>query len=161
MTKAWMVRAGRGGLFIDDFINNNLVAIGWNLLGELSQLQADAQLKAAYIQYYGNEKPNKTANALSMLRRFYHEIQPGDWLLTYSPKQRLYHIGEDLNQYEYRHCDTGLYANIRRVNWLGTVKRDCLSANSRSSLGSVLSLFTVKEKVRLEIESQLARDVSV
>ena len=35
MTNMWMVRAGPGYFLIDDFIKNDVAAIGWNL-GDLT-----------------------------------------------------------------------------------------------------------------------------
>lgn len=32
----WMVRAGEGGYLIDEFLTENIVAIGWNELDDLS-----------------------------------------------------------------------------------------------------------------------------
>jgi len=29
MTKMWMVRAGQGASYVEEFIENNFVAIGW------------------------------------------------------------------------------------------------------------------------------------
>ncbi len=35
MPNMWKVRAGQGANFIDDFIENNIVAIGWPRAGEI------------------------------------------------------------------------------------------------------------------------------
>lgn len=40
MTNMWMVRAGSNSFLIDDFKQNNLVAIGWNL-GDLTNKSGD------------------------------------------------------------------------------------------------------------------------
>ena len=35
----WMVRAGQGAYLIDDFRKKNLVAIGWQELGDLVRVE--------------------------------------------------------------------------------------------------------------------------
>ena len=50
MVNMWMVRAGQGSFLIDDFIKNNLVAIGWNL-GDLSD-KSDDEIKELYKNKY-------------------------------------------------------------------------------------------------------------
>ena len=37
MTNMWMVRAGENSFLIEDFKNNNIVAIGWDL-GDLREI---------------------------------------------------------------------------------------------------------------------------
>ena len=34
--KTWLVRAGRHGQILDDFLEKNVVAIGWKKLGDLT-----------------------------------------------------------------------------------------------------------------------------
>jgi restriction system protein len=31
--RIWMVRAGSGGYLIEEFLQNNIIAIGWNDMG--------------------------------------------------------------------------------------------------------------------------------
>jgi len=51
----WMVRAGEDAYLVDDFLTKNLVAIGWNQVGDLTQLKdvesLKAKLQAAYPDY--------------------------------------------------------------------------------------------------------------
>ena len=40
----WMGRAETGGLLFDSFMDNNLVAIGWNEIGDLANFVDRAEL---------------------------------------------------------------------------------------------------------------------
>ena len=42
--RMWMVRAGRNAIIIDEFLNKNLVAIGWVDLGDLSNIRTKSEL---------------------------------------------------------------------------------------------------------------------
>jgi len=43
----WMIRAGRGAKFLDDFVDKNIVAIGWKKLGEI----APGMSRAAIMEF--------------------------------------------------------------------------------------------------------------
>lgn len=154
--KGWMIRAGRGGKFIEEFEDNNIVAIGWNQLGSLDQYKDVEAIRKAYISIYNNEKPSKTSNAVAMIRKFVYEINKGDMLISYSPERREYLIGKDLGQYKFIQAEEGAYAHTRKVSWIGTVSRDDLSQSSKNTLGSVLTLFALNQDVVLELERILA-----
>ena len=68
----WMIRAGRGGIYIEEF-EKGFAAIGWSGLGDLTQYPDSESLRAKYIELFGNDKPSATANAVAIilaLRRF-------------------------------------------------------------------------------------------
>lgn len=146
-----MIRASKNGILFDDFARG-YVAIGWSVLGDLRQYPEKAALKQAYIEHYGDEKPSKTANAVSLVHRFAHTIASGDLMLTYNPRSRTYLVGEDLGEYRHQAGVIERYTNIRNVHWYAQVRRDHLSAPVRSSLTSTLSLFELKGIVIEEIE---------
>lgn len=146
MSNNWMVRAGRGGIYSEDF-EKGYVAIGWSGLGGLDQYMTSDDLRASYINQYGNEKPAKTSNAIAMILKFRDQIKAGDYLVSYNPETREYLVGKDKGQYSHQPDLIGDYANVRAVEWLGKVSRDKLSQKARNLLGSVLTLFSVKQYV--------------
>jgi restriction system protein len=146
MPSNWMVRAGRGGIYSEDF-EKGFVAIGWSSLGELSQYTTQDHLRESYIKEYGNDKPAKTSNAVAMILKFRDQIKTGDYLVSYNPEAREYLVGKDKGQYSHQPGLIGDYANIRTVDWLGKVSRDKLSQKARNLLGSVLTLFSIKQYV--------------
>jgi len=146
MTNNWMVRAGRGGIYSEDF-EKGYVAIGWSALGDLSLYATQDSLRESYITKYGNDKPAKTSNAVAMILKFRDQIKAGDYLLSYNPETREYLVGKDKGQYSYQPDLIGDYANLRTVDWLDKVSRDKLSQKARNLLGSTLTLFSVKQYV--------------
>ena len=157
MKNGWMIRAGTGGRYFDDFALNQCVAIGWNNIGDLRQYTNMESLRNAYIEHYGNAKAGRTHNAIAMIRKFRDEINQGDLLITYSPEHREYLVGEDLGQYEFRLEDqwVGEFANVRKVKWINRVSRDLLTQSARNSLGSTLTLFTLSKDLMSEVEDRL------
>lgn len=156
--QGWMVRAGRGGVFYDQFHDGKMAAIGWNSLGDLTQYKNLDDLRGAYIEKFGNAKPSQTNNAVAMLRKFRDEIQKGDMAVTYSSETRKYLVGKITGDYKYivpTDEESG-YRQTREVNWLGEVLRDDLSTQTRNSLGSTLTLFSLNHDVVEELEAALA-----
>ena len=149
-----MVRAGRGGIYSEDF-EKGYVAIGWSDLGDLSQCSTQDEVRESYINHYGNDKPARTSNAVAMILKFRDQIKAGDYLLSYNPESREYLVGKDKGQYSHQPDLIGDYANVRTVDWLGKVSRDKLSQKARNLLGSVLTLFSVKQYVVDELLSIL------
>ncbi len=149
MPNNWMVRAGRGGIYSEDFAKG-YVAIGWSQLGDLTHYKSDLELREKYFEIYGNEKPAATANAIAMILKFRDQIKADDFIVSYNPETRNYLIGRDKGEYKHEAGVVGDYHNLRSVNWLGAVQRDSLSQKSRNSLGSTLTLFSLKQDVMNE-----------
>lgn len=152
----WMVRAGRGGLLVDEFRTASVVAIGWIPLGDMSGLVARADFSQAVARAYPDEKPGQQAASAGQTYRFVREIAIGDHVLSYDPGERVYLVGEVTGDYEWR-PGVGLeFPNVRRVNWLGQVSRDVLSIAARNSLGAISTLFLVPPAVASEMLAALA-----
>ena len=58
--KIWMVRAGSGSYLLDDFLTDNIVAIGWNHLGKIENVHTYEELKELIFQTY----PDSSAGSL-------------------------------------------------------------------------------------------------
>ncbi|WP_445362490.1 hypothetical protein ACJJIQ_16685 [Microbulbifer sp. ANSA003] len=145
MTNAWMIRAGRGGIYSEDF-EKGFAAVGWSQLGDLSQYSSTEHLRDEYIKIYGNDKPSATANALAMILKFRDQIAAGDYIVSYNPETRNYLLGVDKGEYLYQPDFIGDYANLRKVEWLGKVSRDQLPQKAKNSLGSTLTLFSLSQE---------------
>jgi len=141
-----MVRAGRGGIYIEDF-EKGYAAVGWSQLGDLTQYPSNDALRAKYIEIYGNDKPSATANAVAMILKFRDHISAGDHIVSYNPETREYLLGVDQGEYLFQPETVGDYANLRKVQWLGKVSRDQLPQKAKNSLGSTLTLFSLNQDI--------------
>lgn len=72
------------------FLNQDLIAIGWESIGDLSQISAvrDAY-REKYIAAYPGSKKGAVANAVGMLYRFACEVQVGDYMVFPSKADRM------------------------------------------------------------------------
>lgn len=72
---------------------NGLISIGWQSLGDVSRMSRD-QLSQAVASTYP-DKPQQTKGLIAnMLRSFYHEIHPGDFVIARRGRKTLAAVGE-------------------------------------------------------------------
>ena len=63
-----MVRAGEKATFVDNFIDNNLVAIGWRQAGDIDGKEDKAAVEHHLRQAYSGESPGTIANWASQIK---------------------------------------------------------------------------------------------
>lgn len=152
-----MVRGEAGSLY-DAFREREVAAIGW------SQLAAHAkpgvgrkQLIALYQSAEPQMKQGTVISGASQVWRFVNEIQDGDWLITYSPANRLYLVGKVNGPAEHHSewAEQGM-SLVRKVQWQQReLPRDNLGTSTKNSLGSTLTLFEVPSSAAAEVIAAL------
>jgi 5-methylcytosine-specific restriction protein B len=71
---------------------NDLISIGWEELGDVSQMSRDELSKAVAATY--PDKPQQTKGLYAnMLWAFYHEIRPGDFVIARRGRKTLAAVG--------------------------------------------------------------------
>ena len=130
---------------LDDnlFLNENVIALGWKEMGDLSLLPADREaFKDKYIKTYPESKKGAIPTSTGMLYRFCHEVQIGDYIVFPSKSDRMVNIGEVTGPYTYK---PGYhYAQQHSVKWLKHIPRTSFSQAALYEIGSAMSFFTVK-----------------
>lgn len=156
MRKSWMVRAERNGRLFDAFKEKSAVAIGWNEVGDLSEVKTREALTELLTEAWPETKPRSIGMAVGQLHRFVNEIEIGDMIVTYDPSRRVYLIGEVAGPYRYDAAIDPEDAQYRPARWQGEVDRDLLSVESRNSLGAISTLFRIPSEVAAELKDVLA-----
>ncbi len=151
----WMVRAGEGAYLIDEF-EKGYVAIGWNDIGDLSNVEDQEQIREIYQSVYPNEHSSKAANAVAMIYKFRVVLSEGTMVVTYNPQTRKYFVGKVVSDYMFKEGVITDYSHIRKVKWEDRIERDKLKVSSRNSLGSTLTLFNINQDVSQDIISTLS-----
>lgn len=74
-------------------LNNDLISIGWNEVGDVSKMKRDTLSTAVAAAY--PDKPNSTKGLISnMLWAFWHEIGPGDFVIARRGRSSLAAVGK-------------------------------------------------------------------
>lgn len=132
------------------FLNQNLIAIGWEEMGDLSAISTSRDAyKEKYIEVYPDAKKGSIATSAGMLYRFVHEVQVGDYVVFPSKIDRKINIGVVESAYFYE--DTAVqYYNRRKVKWLKHLPRTAFSQGALHEVGSALT-FSWSRTMRMNI----------
>ena len=128
----------------DLFFNNNIIAIGWNEMGNLNAIDATRDaFKEKYIQTYPNAKKGSIPTVVGMLYRFCHEVQIGDYVIFPSKSNHEVNIGVIGGDYVYD-SKQNHYVQTRKVKWLKHLPRMAFSQGALYEIGSAMTFFSVK-----------------
>jgi restriction system protein len=151
----WMIRAGEGGYLIDEFAKMKVVAIGWHLMGDLTNVKSQDAFKKLYRQAYPQAKPGRARGGVAVVHKFCNVVQIGDGVVSYDRNDREYLVGEIRGDYYYKPGIIEEYPNFRDVEWKSRVSRDDLEPATRNSLGSTLTLFAISPEAWDDIQSAI------
>ena len=126
------------------FLNNNVIAIGWREIGDLSLINPDREaFKDKFKQAFPDCKPQAVPTSAGMLYRFIHEMKIGDYIVYPSKSNRMINIGVVEGDYVYIESATH-YVQQRKVKWLKHLPRTAFSQGALYEVGSALTLFLLK-----------------
>ena len=144
-----LLRAGRNATHLDDFLAHDRIAVGWDV-GDLNGLDT-AQVKERLREAYPDDLRGKIASSAGQLLRF-RDIAAGETVAVYDPSTRTYHVGEVTTPYRYDE-EAPSFRHRHDIDWRSTVPRDRLSLRTRNALGSVSTLFTIREDAWAEMQT--------
>lgn len=153
----WMIRAGEGGKFFDEFIKYDIVAIGWDKIKNLKNIKSRNMVEAIYKKAYPRDSKVSSSINIGQFWNFLHGIEEGDIVLTPNPLTRTVYIGRIKGIYQYNIKALGdmYYKHRRKVIWEKEVSRDVFSLDMKHSIGSLLTIFNI-DKHADEIEEALS-----
>jgi restriction system protein len=143
MPEMWMVRAGGGAFLIEEFLKNGYVAIGWIEMDNLSKIKDKDGIEKLYDKSYPDDKPGHKRTSMSQISKFVFDMNIGDWMVTYNPELRKYHIGTVKSDYLFVLDAPSEYRHQRKIDWKYAVDRDSLAVATKNSLGAIMTLFSI------------------
>ena len=150
MTNIWMVRAGRGGIYADDFLNNNFVAIGWDL-GPSSLTSSKSQLESLFRSTYPTSTDGQVKNAIVQIDTFLNRFELGNLVITFDREKRHYLLGTIRSTPTYKPDNIEDLCIIRDVEWTHKVPKDSLKLETRNSLGAIQTVFQIKGDIAADV----------
>ena len=135
----WVVRAGVGGRFSQDFEREGVVAIGGGGTGDVGGKSRD-EVRALILANIPDSNADSWSN---QLHRFSSAVKVGDRVIAPDGSTRELLLGVIEGPYEYLAVGVGRSENrhAHRVKWQGRQSRDVLPQRVLYSLGSVLTVF--------------------
>ncbi|MBT3274961.1 MAG: AAA domain-containing protein, partial [Spirochaetales bacterium] len=115
--KVWMIGTGEGGFLWPEFSNDNIIAIGWDDLGDLLEYKSRDDIQAA-LKARSESDTTQRNNSLAC-HEFSQVIQQGDTVIAKLGTQKLYGYGIVSSDYEFEET-RGNYMHTRAVEWTKT-----------------------------------------
>ena len=145
----WVVRAD-GGEETQNCVNGGFTGIGWKEIGDLTGVTDRAVVAARWLGVAGRDEKVGTIRAdVGNVSRFLFDIQIGDWVITPEADRKWLRYGQVFGNYRYDGAkqDDCRYRHRRNALWsLDRLDRDKLSSNLRGTLGSQLTVFSVRHR---------------
>lgn len=151
---AWMIRAGRGGVYAQQWLDQGRVGIGWDFGGRDIAAMTTDQIRAAYVAAHPGESRGKVGRAVSQVSKFAHDMAEGSAVVMYDPATRTYHIGRVIGPCVAAGAAGAAYA--RTVRWEAEAPRDALRTESKNSLGGISTIFSVSAEVMADLRAAAA-----
>ncbi len=142
---AWMIRAGRGGVYAQSWLDDGVIGIGWDFGGVNVASMTKKQIHDTYVDFHADESRGRVGAAVSQIYKFAHDMAEGSAVVMYEPETRLYHLGKVTGPCVASDEDGVAYR--RTVTWGETAPRDALLPASKNSLGGISTIFSVSAKV--------------
>jgi MoxR-like ATPase len=130
----WLARAGEGGKYADLVEEEEVIAIGWHEVGDLSNM-SKPELRTAVDSAFPADSDIQKQIHTSQLDMFVNQMQAGDIVFTPGEGGSDVLIGEILSPYRYETpARVPEYPNIRAVRWGGRCNLSDLSEEARQEI---------------------------
>lgn len=151
INKMWLLRAGKGAKLLSNFVQNSVIAIGLDELGEIDVNTSKSTITQSAESVYGHLSAKSVSSVVSLVYRFLNDMQVGDYVISYEPNSRTYYFGEVMSEPVFDTTIIPSHPRIRKIKWITQIKRDELTKDTKYQLGAVLTLFQIRGSAREEL----------
>lgn len=158
----WKVQAGKYGEQEAIILEHNIVAIGWNDVGDLSKVSSRDELERHFKETYPEATPNSAANQIGQIWAFKARIKVNDWIAVPLKNRSAIAVGVVQSGYEYRQDLGDNVHHTRRVKWLRQdIPRTAFDQDLLYSFGAFMTVCQItrndaESRVRAIVEGKLA-----
>ena len=120
----WVIGCGTNGDQWDNFRENNLIAIGWDNLGDLSKFKSKQEIFDKLKDEYRSDKndPDPRNDALCCFD-FVNTMKVNDIIFVKKGTTKLIAYGKIIGDYRYDE-NLNYYRNVRTVEWINIIEKD-------------------------------------
>jgi restriction system protein len=141
----WKVQLGGSGQQEAIALEQNVVAIGWNDLGDLSKIRSRDEIEKMFRQEYKETRTNSIANQVGQIWAFVTRIQINDWVVCPLKTRSAIAIGVVQSGYKYRNDLGTSVHHTHSVKWLQTdLPRTAFDQDLLYSFGAFMTVCEVK-----------------
>lgn len=148
---AWMIRAGRGGMYATEWLDKSVVGIGWDLEGANIALMPKEEIRLTCEHAYPEKTQPQISSIVGQICRFAHDVVENSTVVMYEKQTRIYHLGTVISPCMPIEDENGM-TYYRKVIWQQEALRDNLSESSKNSLGSISTIFSISDEVLADLQ---------
>ena len=141
--RLWVCRGGRQGEAHQQFLNDSVIGLSWNELGDLSDIGDFEDLKTRMRERYPGQPDGYYRTCAGEVWRVLREMQSGHAVLY--PVRDGDKVWVGVIDGLYRYSPGRPHAITRPVRWLAAVRRDDLPTEIHGALHATLGCFSVNE----------------
>lgn len=132
--KIWIVKAGSQGVAGEKFYEKDVVAIGWNTIGDFPTSGSWEEFREEVRNKFAPGASNgQVGSAAGQLWSFIRVMEPGDYVITPITLSREVLVGKVTGEYKFDLLFDDQLPRTRSMKWYGKIQWDNVSPDLRSS----------------------------
>lgn len=151
----WIYSPGERARIWDECYNDNIMAIGWDSLGDLSDYNSKGEMKQKMKQCY--DPSGSYINSACATWEFANEMKPGDIVFAKNGMHLI--IGRGIVKSDYIYdSQRKEFRNIRKVEWTDRGKWECSRQSPMKTLTDITSFTDYVEQLNLFFDRDMLDD---
>ena len=151
----WIYSPGKGAKIWDECYDNNIMAIGWDAIGDLRDYNSKDEMKKVMNKYY--DPSRSYIHSACATWEFANEMKPGDIVFAKNGMHLI--IGRGVVKSDYIHDPQRKeFKNIRKVEWTDRGEWECTRQSPMKTLTDITSFTEYVEQLNLFFDSDMLDD---
>ena len=151
----WIYSPGKGAKIWDECYNNNIMAIGWDAIGDLRAYNSKDEIKQVMNKHY--DPSRSYIHSACATWEFANEMKPGDIVFAKNGMHLI--IGRGIVKSDYIYdSQRKEFRNIRKVEWTDRGEWECSRQSPMKTLTDITSFTDYVEQLNLFFDSDMLDD---
>lgn len=152
----WIYSPGKGAKIWDECYDNNIMAIGWDAIGDLRNYNSKDEIKQVMNKFY--DPFRAYIHSACATWEFANEMKPGDIVFAKNGMHLIIGRGVVKSDYIYD-PQRKEFKNIRKVEWTDRGEWECSRQSPMKTLTDITSFTDYVEQLNLFFDSDMLDDV--
>ena len=123
----WQIAPGDQAFLWQDCFDRNIIRIGWDELGDVSDLNSKEEIEKKY--FLTHPKGNK--HSFGMFWRFYNDLKEGDYIIANQGKSKVVGVGIVKDSTYYFDESLSKYRHYKFVDWNNSIPAFNIKQNNK------------------------------
>lgn len=151
----WIYSPGKGAKIWDECYDNNIMAIGWDAIGDLRAYNSKDEIKQVMNKHY--DPSRSYIHSACATWEFANEMKPGDIVFAKNGMHLI--IGRGIVKSDYIYdAQRKEFRNIRKVEWTDRGEWECSRQSPMKTLTDITSFTEYVEQLNLFFDSDMLDD---